>query len=1082
MATSAITAKPKVSLDDFRLGVKISQAAQKVREESKVSSGTKSALDAFNNVAARLGAGTSNLLEGTRYPLTRLSYDWYLLIALYRNNWIASKLIDCIAEDMTKNWVNFPTELPPAKVKKLEQAVVATGTQDKILTTLKWARLFGGAAAVMIIKGQKLDEPLDLDDVPLDSYRGLIALDRWSGITPSAGINTDLERPLDYGLPETYRISGEKGSGVEVHSSRILRFTGRTMPAWEFQADQRWGVSEIERVFEELRKRDNTSFNLASLIFRANIFELRSKNLASMISGLTASTQAQQAFFSALEAQTSLMSNQGIIVSDADSGGLSTHQYGFSGISDVYMQFMLDICGACEIPFSRLFGRGASGLGQTGEGDEHAYYDMIAQKQKRELDPQMHKLMPVIAMSTWGKVPPDLEWKWNPVNSPSDKEKSELGAQNTTAIVEAFNAGIISQRTAGEELKQGSSVNGLFSNISDDDLEAMSDEAFGGEMQLAGMGGPGGGGDEGEGLDDKPGKKEKSLEKPKAKKKANDGFPHDLRHPGTGQFTRAPLQHTKFAGFPVVIENPVGSTRSGDGWSVVMKHPYGYISRTEGTDGDEVDVFLGPNEQAEKAYVVHTKSPQTGEYDEDKVFLGFNESDDAIAAFFDNYSDRSFMQSIETVFVKDLAAKLSTYRGRMIQAYDAFDRFLMDAEFIESEHPRDSDGKFTSGSGSSSNPLKWKNPAGRVANVYKGENGKWMYQTKQGTWMQLESAYAQAIEKEAYYTKPETKEKPEENKEENKEESTEGVEKELTQAEMKKKLYEPETHATILEAYKGGYSTGSIAKSMGLKQDKATRSAIRTLLRKSGVYKEKGAKAESGEEKVEVVSNKPVEQGKLVAMAHEFTKNLSYSGEYAFSNQDKAKTAFIGFCDKAGVKNGKEMLQKTIGHWTGSSHSKGAAIMKAIACEIYGKDIEFEPKLKYPVSDVKADAATVKEAFLAQKDFTQAWVQQHGAKKVHRGMRGAVVEEIKKQIAEGKNEIELTSNVLSSWSESSSKAKSFAGTGGVILKMDVKPENVWSCYGAMPFSSFNSFQSEKEYVMGLPGKTFKIRKEDISFV
>ena len=156
--------------------------------------------------------------------------------------------------------------------------------------------------------------------------------------------------------------------------------------------------------------------------------------------------------------------------------------------------------------------------------------------------------------------------------------------------------------------------------------------------------------------------------------------------------------------------------------------------------------------------------------------------------------------------------------------------------------------------------------------------------------------------------------------------------------------------------------------------------------------------------------------------------------------------------------------------------------MKAIASEHYGKDIEFEPKLSIPVSKLKEYTAKHKAVFMVQKDFVHSWVEQHGAKTVYRGMRGKIVAEMKKQIAEGKTEIEINANTLSSWSDSHNKAKNSFGKGGVVLSMKVKPENVWACYGAQPFSSFKSHQSEREYVMGMPEKIWKIKKEDLEFL
>jgi hypothetical protein len=39
---------------------------------------------------------------------------------------------------------------------------------------------------------------------------------------------------------------------------------------------------------------------------------------------------------------------------------------------------------------------------------------------------------------------------------------------------------------------------------------------------------------------------------------------------------------------------------------------------------------------------------------------------------------------------------------------------------------------------------------GRVASVYKKPDGKWMYQTKQGSWMPLDEHQVEKVEKEAY--------------------------------------------------------------------------------------------------------------------------------------------------------------------------------------------------------------------------------------------------------------------------------------------------------------------------------------------
>ncbi|PWI35372.1 hypothetical protein DI392_00655 [Vibrio albus] len=96
-------------------------------------------------------------------------------------------------------------------------------------------------------------------------------------------------------------------------------------------------------------------------------------------------------------------------------------------------------------------------------------------------------------------------------------------------------------------------------------------------------------------------------------------------------------------GMKVALENPAGSQRSGtdeDGnkWSVDMKHHYGYVKGTNGADGDQVDVFIGPNPDSEKVFIVDQVNPKTGEFDEHKAMIGFSNQDEAAEAYNSNYS------------------------------------------------------------------------------------------------------------------------------------------------------------------------------------------------------------------------------------------------------------------------------------------------------------------------------------------------------------------------------------------------------------------------------------------------------------
>lgn len=446
-------------------------------------------IDAFQNQMARLGFGQPNLNEGADYPLTRMSQNYNLFTSLYRSSWIVRKIVDVFPSDMVKNWIKFNSSLDPEKISKINSVIRKTKTKEKIKEGLRWARLYGGAAGLILIDGDEdLSEPLDYDTIMLDDYKGLLIFDRWNGIYPDIELEDDISDE-EYGYPKYYSISLSEANSnlmlsynkqdlVKVHHSRIVRFNGRDLPLWERQTEMFWGESEIEIVFEELKKRDNTSANIASLIFLANIRVLKMNDLGQL---LGASTQkAQENLYKVLQAQNQLMSNMGIYVMDKDDD-FGSEQYSFGGLNDIYESFMLDIAGACEMPVTKLFGREPAGFNSTGESDLTQYYDTLEEKQETYLQPIIDKLLPIIFMSTLGAIPEDLDWEFNPCMNVNSKDLANLAQSMASPIFEAFNAGLITKEIALKELKQQNEKTGMWSNITDEDIKNAKNEDNSGE-------------------------------------------------------------------------------------------------------------------------------------------------------------------------------------------------------------------------------------------------------------------------------------------------------------------------------------------------------------------------------------------------------------------------------------------------------------------------------------------------------------------------------------------------------------------------------------------------------------------------
>lgn len=122
----------------------------------------------------------------------------------------------------------------------------------------------------------------------------------------------------------------------------------------------------------------------------------------------------------------------------------------------------------------------------------------------------------------------------------------------------------------------------------------------------------------------------------------------------------------KWQGLTIKVENPAGSVRYGHNWQTRMVYDYGYVARTEGVDGDEVDVYLGPAlDVADMVYVVHQrKYGDWAAYDEDKCMVGFMTEDDARAAYLKHYDDERFLGPITAMSVPEFVAKVKATRER----------------------------------------------------------------------------------------------------------------------------------------------------------------------------------------------------------------------------------------------------------------------------------------------------------------------------------------------------------------------------------------------------------------------------------
>ncbi|HDR9029904.1 TPA: DUF1073 domain-containing protein [Burkholderia vietnamiensis] len=429
--------------------------------------------DSFQNFEARVGLGTPNQSSAYQYGFDFISRNRVQMEAMYRSSWIVGQAVDVVAEDMTRMGVEIGSDIDPEDKDTLNQGFENLAIWDSLCDTIKWARLYGGAIAVMMIDGQRPETPLNLNSIAPGQFKGLCVLDRWL-VQPTLN---DLvkEAGPDLGMPKYYDVVADSMAlpRQRIHYSRVLRFDGVTLPYWQRIAENLWGQSVIERLIDRLVAFDSTTMGAAQLVFKAHLRTLKVKDLREVIA---MGGPALEALLKNVDMIRRFQSNEGLSLIDAEDD-LQVDQYGFSGLDAVLLQFAQQLAGALQIPLVRLLGQSPAGLNATGESDLRTYYDNIKQQQERRMRRALNQLFEVMFRSVLGTKPPKgFSYDFRALWQMTDVEKATTANTVTDAVTKAVDAGLLTPAGGMKELRASSHRTGVFTSITDEEIDQAEDQ------------------------------------------------------------------------------------------------------------------------------------------------------------------------------------------------------------------------------------------------------------------------------------------------------------------------------------------------------------------------------------------------------------------------------------------------------------------------------------------------------------------------------------------------------------------------------------------------------------------------------
>lgn len=368
------------------------------------------------------------------------------LTGLYEGNGLFSKIIDTPAEEALKH--GFDLNLKSDELNAfVEDALDDLEWEERAATAIKWARLYGGALIVMLIDdGRGLEEPVDWEHIrSIDELRvyerSIVQPDYASLYQQDYGGKGVGNRVSKFGQPEYYYVSSIYGS-FKVHESRCLVFRNGVLPEQTSNATYLfWGMPEYVRIRRALRETVTAHTDSVKLLERSVQAIYSMKGLASLLTTDDGENQVLKRL-QLVDTSRGLL-NSIAIDSEGEQYDFKTFQ--FSGVKDVIDATCNMLSALTNIPQTILFGRSPAGMNATGDSDFESYYNFVEKIQRLMLKRNLRTLLDVVfrAGIASGDVAeePDYKLEFKPLWSLSDAEQATVDQTKAqTALVKAQTA------------------------------------------------------------------------------------------------------------------------------------------------------------------------------------------------------------------------------------------------------------------------------------------------------------------------------------------------------------------------------------------------------------------------------------------------------------------------------------------------------------------------------------------------------------------------------------------------------------------------------------------------------------------
>lgn len=359
------------------------------------------------------------------------------------------------AHEMTRAWIEV-IGADDNKLQLINEALDKFQVRDMFRKHIQNEQIFGLSHLYIDVDASDDSLPLIPENVQKGKFKGLRLIEAIH-TTPSA---YNANNPL---TDDFYQVKHWFCLGQEVHADRLLTLVMNPVPDMFKPAYNFGGLSTMQLMKPYVERWQRTVDSVSDLVKAFSITCLKTD----MANILTGGDDGISELRTRLQMFGEIRDNMNLFALNTENEELVQINTPLSGLDALVTKAQEQMAMPSHTPLVKLTGITPSGLNASSEGEIQVYYDWIMGLCEAHLAPQIERVLQVIQQHLFGEIDPSITFKFNPLEQMSDKEKSEIEANKSTAATNFVTAGVFSQEEIRQALANDENLDYGFINVDD---------------------------------------------------------------------------------------------------------------------------------------------------------------------------------------------------------------------------------------------------------------------------------------------------------------------------------------------------------------------------------------------------------------------------------------------------------------------------------------------------------------------------------------------------------------------------------------------------------------------------------------